>query len=735
MMVDSQTSVILLCLTTFSIHTVLTFQKVVLPPIKSTELKLLEAQVEEESNVLDRCTVTVNHFAALTFFAERGAVGGHVYQPNVNHRIMNFENLGSKRTGEDDVVVTPLLRSMINNEGKSSFSGNTTIRLFPYEIVASTSLNDRLSHLMSPAPLAFDIAPPTEVVTISDEDGSENEEDVEEQDVVTSPPNPGGKTAGSANSTLSSCTTPVEGSNGVPTSVMVPTAIAPVEDCKPTAEPPQPETPSAAIPRKVPMTRQMLMGSIEGVRAQRLSGRAFDRLLELFGVHRKAKGSNDVTAIEIASFFNEIASINIGTIEQLSAFLKRFKLDRFYELDSKPVHQQLKSIGTIIRALSPFRLSVYDGRHRFNLCCYFATGIFYPTSDLRPPAISFEDVKKMFSEPGDEKSSFETTELFLKQVVSIASSKPEVKSWAAISASMKSFGQETQRLQQLTVKMTCSSLITEFVNEFETTDLFLNTKPLGFEFWAHEDKREKHPKIPYKEHVEAFLQFIYASVNTRGPLFKGLVRNEWKDIAKICYAVGSNLNYPLGYTSEIKPPNGMSNNLGIMVTLLKYLGPNPRNYNELRKFANQNKWLRTQKEVAPEDHKVLKSLGFLKQAVMDNVLFVANHCEQKYIVEKKVLDWARAEKGNPDLAKDLQDGYPRFPRCEKGELDFAYLEDRRVTDVELDLKSTKMTSKLHFACVCTLLADALSWYNRNGPNPGVGCDDGSSNQAVHLYLE
>ena len=65
------------------------------------------------------------------FFAERGAVGGHIYQPNVNHCIMNFENISATRIGDEEVVVKPMLRSMIFNKGKSSFSTNSTMRVFP----------------------------------------------------------------------------------------------------------------------------------------------------------------------------------------------------------------------------------------------------------------------------------------------------------------------------------------------------------------------------------------------------------------------------------------------------------------------------------------------------------------------------------------------------------------------------------------------------------------------------
>ena len=131
------------------------FIEVALPAVETTELKVFNLQISEESPSLQRCAVNLDYFAALTFFAERGAVGGHVYQPNVNHRIMSFENLSATRIGEDDVVVTPMLRSMIFNEGKSSFSAQTKMRLFPYEVVRVSERNEMLEELMSPAPLSL----------------------------------------------------------------------------------------------------------------------------------------------------------------------------------------------------------------------------------------------------------------------------------------------------------------------------------------------------------------------------------------------------------------------------------------------------------------------------------------------------------------------------------------------------------------------------------------------------
>ena len=212
---------------------------------------------------------------------------------------------------------------------------------------------------------------------------------------------------------------------------------------------------------------------------------------------------------------------------------------------------------------------------------------------MQPPVVSFEEVKKKFGEPGDGPSLFKTTELFLKQEVSRAVAMPEVNDWTVFTKAMKDFGQETQLLQQLTVKTTCPSLITEFVNEFEATHCFLGAKPVGFEFWLSEISNKNAPEIPFKKHMEAFKRFIEASMNTRRPLFKGQVRSEWEEIFNVCMKMGDNLIYPMGYTQEMKPPKGVSNNLGI-----------------------------------------LKSLGFLKQAIMDNVVSMAKHCKQKYVIKK-----------------------------------------------------------------------------------------------------
>ena len=125
----------------------------------------------------------------------------------------------------------------------------------------------------------------------------------------------------------------------------------------------------------------------------------------------------------------------------------------------------------------------------------------------------------------------------------------------------------------------------------------------------------------------------------------------------------------------------------------------------------------------------------MKQAILDNVVWVAEHCTKKYVIEKKVIEWTRNENVNPDLAHDLQFSYPKFPKCEKVGLNFDILrEGYQVNDKELRMSSGKMTNKLYFALIYTLLLDALRWYNRAGPNP-VFPVQAESNNAVQLYLK
>ena len=83
---------------------------------------------------------------------------------------------------------------------------------------------------------------------------------------------------------------------------------------------------------------------------------------------------------------------------------------------------------------------------------------------------------------------------------------------------------------------------------------------------------------------------------------------------------------------------------------------------------------------------------------------------------------------------DLIHDYPKFPRCGKLDLNFEHHEDHDITDKDVDSTSTKMTAKLHFACISTLLEDALIWYNKNGPNPGLSNKHPEKNQMLWLYL-
>ena len=75
----------------------------------------------------------VNHFAAVTMFVERGLLSGHCYQPDINHRQINFNSFAD--TYETDGQIKPSLSdSMVYPTRENSFSAGNPMALYCYQV-------------------------------------------------------------------------------------------------------------------------------------------------------------------------------------------------------------------------------------------------------------------------------------------------------------------------------------------------------------------------------------------------------------------------------------------------------------------------------------------------------------------------------------------------------------------------------------------------------------------------
>jgi len=145
-------------------------------------------------------------------------------------------------------------------------------------------------------------------------------------------------------------------------------------------------------------------GSLKDTKAEFLSVEGFQRTLNVFNFRRNANYAalSTVDVWELSSFLLELGKIQLGTKAGLQSFVSTFGLDCFYTVTDGNVWEQHRQLFAIIRMLCPLRFAAFDGRHRYALCCYFATGRFYPTQDCVPNEKTFEAVAGDMNQPMDD---------------------------------------------------------------------------------------------------------------------------------------------------------------------------------------------------------------------------------------------------------------------------------------------------------------------------------------------
>lgn len=109
-----------------------------------------EPDGEELSNQMMRLrTLSVASLSVFSMFGERGIFSGHPYQPEVNHRSMNFASLHEHTFNEDlQQSDPPLIHSMVAPTPKMDFSNGAQIGFFFYEIAEGPAV-DPCSYLKS----------------------------------------------------------------------------------------------------------------------------------------------------------------------------------------------------------------------------------------------------------------------------------------------------------------------------------------------------------------------------------------------------------------------------------------------------------------------------------------------------------------------------------------------------------------------------------------------------------
>ena len=83
-------------------------------------------------NLIFKTVIGVKSFCPVTLFAERGPYTGHVYQPRVNHRVVDFLSYSYRQ--DISSLSKPLRESMIFPNEETGFSVGNLMGLYCYQI-------------------------------------------------------------------------------------------------------------------------------------------------------------------------------------------------------------------------------------------------------------------------------------------------------------------------------------------------------------------------------------------------------------------------------------------------------------------------------------------------------------------------------------------------------------------------------------------------------------------------
>ena len=477
-------------------------------------------------------------------------------------------------------------------------------------------------------------------------------------------------------------------------------------------------------------------GKLESVRGYSLSVEGFDRTLAVFGFcrHKTNATKTHVEATEVASLLTEIGSVKLGTLAGLQELVTTFRLDRFIDLDSTAdlVENHCK-VSRAILALCPLRLAAFDGRHRYNLCCHYFHGQFYPTNALFPKKLSIAATVELVTYEGQEEQSvalYENCELFKAQSFVIAIEDYDKGSdFLAAVAGMQEAGNIANASQRLQVQLTWPNAISEITTMLIESSAVKNRKALDASFWG-----ETVVKLPYAADIVTVLGYAEKAKSTRLPLFKGKSKGSWPEIRSAVVKMGEKYTYPIGYVLEAKAARNVPKELAIFATLVKMMGHDPSNYVELRNYFQRTNWPLEQGPMVSSDVTTMRSLNTLQQLILYPVVQAMKRLVQKFVVERHVMEFVWKADGNPHVRDDIGQNWGTFEECDKHYFHLERFSHTEVTESALgNIGSTKKIGKLQFALHAYLLTNALKTFNAMGPN-FVLKNKGDVNQNAVLYL-
>lgn len=528
---------------------------------------------------------------------------------------------------------------------------------------------------------------------------------------------------------------------------------------------------SLSLVNQAETVNKLTTSTIKGYRARPLTVDGWLRVLEVFAYDRDLSCPEDyVPASEIVSFLEKLGTFDLSSIDGLVAFVEEHRMQWLYEVTNDPLPDQLNRFFSLVRGVMPLRLAAYDGRHRFNLCCYFATGYFKPTPDIVMVRKPFQDMQFPLYE--EEEPSFEKCAVFLGQAFVLSQTEPTggqpTLDFSTVIERLKRSGANTTASASLTVEVSWSTLIPEFVEYLIMEDFDNRLKRYDYDtFWEPSEnngplRKSRSGRDPNTvlENVsglfEAFKSFVSSAKDTRERLVIGNAKVTLEEAFDLMDPDKKNNVFTLnmGKGMEPTPPKQVPRDFGAFITMLKLCSDDLDSIESLRHLIELRPSSFPQVEWKEDAKAYFRSFAFLRTWVFGTSNVVTQHLVQRYIIDKAIIQKLLIAKKDKELAEDIKKHTlgQMYPRAEKEGFFKTILDIIGDTkpkkkgkqaaedsgtwsdgDLRLPRNSSKLTAKLLFACQSVIFRDIVTAIVHYGHNPKFElCGD--ANHMLQLYI-
>ena len=406
-----------------------------------------------------------------------------------------------------------------------------------------------------------------------------------------------------------------------------------------------------------------------------LDGVTFERALRFFNMKWKRKGkqrnqrvevnakTTKQTHAEIVSFVMLFENYKLDSWNGWSKFLNDFSIqDRFKCLETMCNEDRFYVFGSVLRALVPLRITIYDGQHRGFLMALFLQGFYHPQSYLVNVRWPFERlVDHMADKLGGTELVHEQTQLFQQHQIDISVVLDKKIGVHQLSSVLKQAGEEITNAGDISIYCTWKEIIDEVCRECSKSQ---EIRPLDFNnFWVVGSFL-----IQFKLNQSELFEIINKIISRDERKQRLVLGHSHKDISSMMSLLQKKIMKPASLVGRQLPLK-----CGPMFQLIRAAVQNAQWISQLQGFflAGSSSWKQRGRYVAGKmlEH---RSEDWLAAHLVECVTDVAKHMEVLVMLEIVLITYLRKkqeehgiywveinEQIKDGIVTDTVDKYPR----------------------------------------------------------------------------